>query len=1480
MPAQTDGTWLSLQSWPLIAIHATITRDGKILTFGSDHVGHQTGEFIYDVYDPVTGTHTTLPNTTHTDIFCAAALVVPGTTDIVIAGGDSRPLGVLNQGINDVNVFNSATNELKTSFTGVMNYQRWYPTMVSLPSGQIIILGGRDINGIGIDTPEIYTHGEGWRRLTGAVDDDLIYDVLYPRAWLNSSGEVIYFAAGDGNDGVYQVRSLDPSDDGSLKVYGNLPFAVDWQSPAIMYEAGHILIMSTTGNLWTMDITGATPVFSQTQSLSQDRNWANMTVLADGSVLITGGTSLGNQEAGADKTAVIWSPVTRTLSYGPDESDPRLYHSTALLLADGSVISMGGGAADEAENDYLNAQIYRPAYLYDDNGQLAVRPIIAAAPQSLAPGESFTITVDDAASIQKLTFVKNGSTTHAFNMEARMVSLDFTRGSNNTLNITLPKNANDITAGDWMLFAWDDQGTPSVASIITVVPTQAKYDGLGDLTAEYFSVSTSIHTIDAINFSATPNHVERAAEISKQGTSAFYTGGPTDDFAVRYRGNFNVAADGNYTFYLTSDDASRLYIDGVAITNGGGSSNATQTTVSRTLTAGVHTIELRYFDDSGSATIDLDWSGPGLAREQMRFDGAEDNKLANGGFEIANLFSGGNTYTEIAGWRSSTGQFEMRANGYSGIAATGGRNYTEINAVQGSVWQAILTEANRTYDLAFDLAGKPGAIASSTVEVLWNGVLIGTIAPANSVWNTYRFTVTGTGRRDIIEFRPPASDADSNGALLDSVVINPVGAEVIDHHEEGELAINGGFEVPDIAAGTSQSFANGKLYAWANGGGASLSVVDINGAQSLDLDSTANVDVAYQEMRTRSDGVYELFFETAMQSANSGANAFEVLWNNLVIATVTPASTTFARYIFTVTGTGGLDRVSFREVGAQGDLTGALIDNFGLLDTGAHCHCTDGEQHDDTIVGSPGNDHLVGGGGNDSLDGAAGNDHLDGGTGNDTLRGGPGADELDGGAGNDTITYAGSTGVIVDLSNGKAFNGDGNGDIISNVENVIGSASGDLLNGDQYNNNLDGGDGDDVINGGIGADTLIGGNGNDTLNYLGSAGVTISLLLNAASGGEATGDIISAFEHVTGSDNNDNITGNTQANILDGRKGNDFLDGGAGNDRLIGGDGHDKLKGGAGVDLLYGNIGNDTYYVENVADAVYEAIGEGTVDRVFTTLSYTLTAGQEIEYLHADTATKPMALGGNEFANRIYGAGGNDSLSGFAGDDRLDGKAGADSMAGGIGNDIFYVDNAGDRVFENAGEGTLDNVYSTVNFQLAAGQNIESLYANAGATGLSLGGNELANRIYGSKGGGDTISGGAGADILYGYEGNDRLAGGDGIDTVYGGAGNDVFILTKLTTDRDNVRDFVASDDQLEISASLFGGGLAAGSLTAGQFLSNTTGAATASANRFIYNTGNGALYFDPDGNANGARMLIAYVLNASGKAVMDLGSADFNIVG
>ena len=206
---------------------------------------------------------------------------------------------------------------------------------------------------------------------------------------------------------------------------------------------------------------------------------------------------------------------------------------------------------------------------------------------------------------------------------------------------------------------------------------------------------------------------------------------------------------------------------------------------------------------------------------------------------------------------------------------------------------------------------------------------------------------------------------------------------------------------------------------------------------------------------------------------------------------------------------------------------------------------------------------------------------------------------------------------------------------------------------------------------------------------------------------------------------------------VNGTSGNDFLPGLGGDDVINGGAGNDSLDGGTGADTMTGGSGNDTYFVDNAGDAVIESAGNGT-DTVNTMISYGLTAEMENLVLQGGADLQGY---GNTLANMI---------TGNAGGNLLDGGVGADTMTGGAGGDTYFVDDAGDMVVENVGEGS-DAVFSTVHYGLTA--NVETLVLQ-GSADLQGYGNSLNNAIFGNSGT-NLLNGFAGADVMYGGAGSD-----------------------------------------------------------------------------------------------------------------------------
>ena len=309
------GAWSPPAPWPLIAIHSVLTPDGRVLTYGTDGVGTQTGFFIYDVWDPSAGPaagHVTLPNTTGTDIFCSSQLVLPQSGNIFLAGGDTFVNGSTTSiGNNNTNVFTPGSNALARGNN--MKRARWYSSTTTLLNGEIYIQGGSG----GSDRPEVRDINGAFRLLSGANTSP--YNWNYPRNFVASGGRVFGF------DTTGKMYYVNPTSSGNITAAGQLPGSSSRTMSAVMFRPGRILKMGgATSAAYVIDINGPTPVVTSTQSMSSKRQWVSATVLADGRVLATGGSAVDNQLTGVNNTAEIWDPDTGlwTLGHGRDKRAP------------------------------------------------------------------------------------------------------------------------------------------------------------------------------------------------------------------------------------------------------------------------------------------------------------------------------------------------------------------------------------------------------------------------------------------------------------------------------------------------------------------------------------------------------------------------------------------------------------------------------------------------------------------------------------------------------------------------------------------------------------------------------------------------------------------------------------------------------------------------------------------------------------------------------------------------------------------------------------------------------------------------------------------------------------------------------------------------------------------------------------------------------------------------------------------------------
>jgi Ca2+-binding RTX toxin-like protein len=331
----------------------------------------------------------------------------------------------------------------------------------------------------------------------------------------------------------------------------------------------------------------------------------------------------------------------------------------------------------------------------------------------------------------------------------------------------------------------------------------------------------------------------------------------------------------------------------------------------------------------------------------------------------------------------------------------------------------------------------------------------------------------------------------------------------------------------------------------------------------------------------------------------------------------------------------------------------------------------------------------------DIIFGFGGNDILSGHGGNDILKGGGGADELHGGAGSDWADYSDSTeSVDIDLFSGDGHGGTAEGDTFWSIENVSGSAHGDMIEGDNAVNQLYGAGGSDSLTGRGGGDYLDGGAGVDTAGYHNSAAaVYINLSAGTAHGGDAEGDTLVSIEALEGSKFDDQLWGNDENNQFAGLDGNDTLKGYGGNDWLMGN---------AGVDTMIGGTGDDHYYVGEAGDAVIEWADGGLDDVVYASISYTLPDNVETLAL---TEGNPLTGIGNALGNKMLGNDGPNVINGMGGQDRYWGNGGGDFFVWSSTSHTGVTEATADRIMDfSYAEGDKIN-FSGIDADVYAGGN-------------------------------------------------------------------------------------------------------------------------------------------------------------------------------
>jgi len=436
---------------PINPIHVTLLANGKILVVaGSGNCppsqsgcpsGPPYGPSNNSgaaVFDPSTGTITQL--SVSWDMFCNAMVLLPDGRAFVNGGTiQYDPF----QGQPKSSIFDPATNTFSNAAN--MAHGRWYPTLTTLGDGRVMTFSGYDTSGTNTAV-EIYTVGSGWsQQIIAPFTPD-----LYPRMHLLPNGKV--FASGapptayifnPANSSFTQ--NVATTTYGLTRTYGSsvlLPL-----TPANNYDPKIILFGGNnpaTNRTDIIDMGASSPQWVRGPDMSQPRIEMNAVILPSGKVLAMGGST--NDESSSTKSlnADLYDPATNTFSSAGANAYARLYHSVALLLPDATVWLAGGNPSRGTYESRM--EIYKPAYLFKSDGTLATRPSITSLPASASYGNGFTVQTPDAANIASVALIRNGSSTHAFGMDQRMVGLSFTANSG-SLTVTAPPNGNIAPPG-------------------------------------------------------------------------------------------------------------------------------------------------------------------------------------------------------------------------------------------------------------------------------------------------------------------------------------------------------------------------------------------------------------------------------------------------------------------------------------------------------------------------------------------------------------------------------------------------------------------------------------------------------------------------------------------------------------------------------------------------------------------------------------------------------------------------------------------------------------------------------------------------------------------------------------------------------------------------------------------------------------------------------------------------------------------------
>ena len=454
------GAWRLLErDSGTLAVHAALLRTGDVLFFAGSsndpdrHNAHRYGTAVWhypgpDIEQPPTPV----------DLFCVGHAFLPDGR-LLAAGGTGQydPFLGLRQSITfdpDTRTWTARPD---------MAGGRWYPSLLALGDGRVLAVSGLDQTSSLNLVPEVYTDDEGWTALPPSP-----HWPMYGHLFLLADGRVFYSGGQYGSNNGVRPAVWDLATNETIDV-GDLPDAGrrNQSASVLLPPAQDQRVMIIGGGSWEMhdhsgatastaiaDLTAAAPRYTPAPDLAMARMHLCATLLPDRTVLVNGGSMMEESSATAALGAEIYHPDSGHWTMAAASRVPRLYHSVALLMPDGKVVTAGSNPARKTEE--MRIEVYWPPYLF-----AGPRPMITPARTELRYDDTLDVAVAEAADIAGASLIRPGATTHSSDLEQRLVDLPLTVAGADSLTLRLPGSPNLAPPGWYLLSVVNRAGVPS-----------------------------------------------------------------------------------------------------------------------------------------------------------------------------------------------------------------------------------------------------------------------------------------------------------------------------------------------------------------------------------------------------------------------------------------------------------------------------------------------------------------------------------------------------------------------------------------------------------------------------------------------------------------------------------------------------------------------------------------------------------------------------------------------------------------------------------------------------------------------------------------------------------------------------------------------------------------------------------------------------------------------------------------------------------